>query len=506
MDRMFQKLKVFPPSIIRIVEKLLRQIPSIKKQIDDQTSEVVSGLRKQVKPYSESYQKFDRLPEAGIPYEDILFQMEDMTNRESSRWRNGYVSGGVYHGDAEHIKFLNKIYSMQSQNNPLHSDLFPSASKFESEIVAMTAKMLGADKTDDEICGSVTSGGTESILLAMKTCRDWAIHERGISKPEMIVPVTAHAAFDKAAQYFRMKIIRTPVDEYFKADINSVRKAVNNRTAVIVVSAVTFPHGVVDPISELSEIAATHKICLHVDACLGGFVLPWARKLGYPVPDFDFGLKGVTSMSADTHKFGYAAKGTSVVMYRDKALRRYQYYTMTEWSGGLYFSPTFAGSRPGALSAACWASLISMGEKGYMKSTEKILITAEKIKSGIASIPALKILGDPLWVISFGSDELNIYQVMEFMSKKGWNLNGLYKPECIHICVTLRHTQDGVTDRFNSDLCDAVKYVKEHPQENTGMAPVYGMAANLPMRGIVDDILKEYMDLYYETGSEPEKT
>ena len=217
-------------------------------------------------------------------------------------------------------------------------------------------------------------------------------------------------------------------------------------------------------------------------------------------------MPGVTSISADTHKYGYAAKGTSVVLYRRESLRRYQYFTATDWPGGLYLSPTFAGSRPGALSSACWAAMISMGEKGYLEATEKILKTAEHIRKGIDEIDDLHVLGDPLWVISFASTGLDVYRILDFMSKKSWNLNGLHKPASVHICVTLRHTQQGVAEKFISDLTEAVDHVKRSPAEEGGMAPVYGMAATLPLRSVVSDLLKRYLDLYYKVSSNNRKS
>jgi glutamate/tyrosine decarboxylase-like PLP-dependent enzyme len=227
-------------------------------------------------------------------------------------------------------------------------------------------------------------------------------------------------------------------------------------------------------------------------------VLPWAEQLGFPVPPFDFRLPGVTSISDDTHKNGYAAKGTSVILYRSPALRRYQYYTATEWPGGLYFSPTFAGSRPGALSAACWAALVATGRNGYLDATRRILETAAEIKAGITKIPGLRILGDPLWVIAFASGNLDIYRVMDFMTERKWSLNGLHKPPAVHLCVTLRHTQPGVASQFLTDLEAAVEHVAAHPEEQGGMAPVYGMGASLPLRGVVSDLLKFYMDVLYK--------
>jgi glutamate/tyrosine decarboxylase-like PLP-dependent enzyme len=331
----------------------------------------------------------------------------------------------------------------------------------------------------------------------MKAYRDWAREKKGVKNPEMIAPTTAHVAFDKAAQYFGIKLIKIPVDADFRADVSAARRAINRNTIVIVGSAPGFPHGVIDPIEELSELAHMKGIGFHTDACLGGFVLPWAEKLGVDVPAFDFRLPGVTSISVDTHKFGYAAKGTSVVLYRGNEMPHYQYFTATEWPGGLYFSPTLAGSRPGALSAACWAAMVSIGEDGYLDATLKILETAEKIKLGIGTIPELHILGNPLFVIAFASETIDIYRVLDYMTERGWSLNGLHKPPAVHICVTLRHCQPGTAERFIEDLKSAVTHVLDNPDTEGGMAPVYGMAGTLPMRGLVADMLKSYLDILF---------
>ena len=477
-------------------EKVLKAVPGVGDRIEKEYDGMMDGLESSVKPYKGKFAAFTQIPAAGRARADILRDMQAMRDHEEETWKGGFVSGAVYHGDQEHIEFLNQVYAMNSQSNPLHADVWPSTTKFEAEVVAMTSHMLGGKGQD--VHGTVTSGGTESILLAMKTYRDSAREKKGITQPEMIVPITAHAAFDKASQYFNIKTVHIPIDENFRADVNAAKKAINKNTIVIVGSAPTFPHGAIDPIDELSELARQHGIGFHVDACLGGFVLPWAERLGYPVPKFDFRLAGVTSMSADTHKYGYAAKGTSVVLYRGLELLHYQYYTASDWPGGLYFSPTFAGSRPGALSAACWAALTSVGEQGYLDATKRILETAAKVKEGIGQIPELRVLGDPLFVVAFASDSIDVYKVLDFMSNKKWSLNGLHKPTCVHLCVTLRHTQPGVAERFVADLRDAVEHVKAHPEEKGTMAPVYGMASTIPMRGLVSDMLKKYLDLIFK--------
>lgn len=501
IEEISAKLSWLPPPVTRFIEKRVKKMPAIKKMIDAENDKAMAVLEHSLRPYTGKLDKHAALPSSGISREQILSEMQQMHDAEESRWRDGYVSGGIYHGDQEHIDFLNKVYALQSQSNPLHSDLFPSATKFEAEIVSMVATIngKGTNATNQEVCGTVTSGGTESILLAMKTYRDRAREEKGITEPEMVVPTTAHAAFDKASQYFNIKQVKIPVTGDFVADINALKGAINNNTIVIVGSAPCFPHGTFDPIKEMSDIALKNGIGFHTDFCLGGFVVPFAEKLGYSnAPVVDFRLPGVTSMSVDTHKYGYAAKGTSIVLYRTLELRHHQFYTLTDWPGGLYFSPTLAGSRPGALSAACWAAMLTMGEDGYLKATKAIVETAEKIKKGVKDIPELQLLGNPLWILAFGSTTLNVYEVLDQMGKKKWNLNGLHKPACFHIALTLRHTQPGVADRFIADLKESVAYVKANPGSKEGLAPVYGLAASLPFRGMISDILKKYLDVVYK--------
>jgi len=465
-----------------------------------EADELIAALERHLKPYRGKLPSFPRLPADGVPRDEVARLVERLAAAEESRWRDGFASGAVYHGDPEHVAFLNRVYAAQSQSNPLHPDLWPSATKFEAEIVAMTADMLGGRHADPvaPVAGTVSSGGTESILLAMKTYRDFARARRGIAEPEIVAPVTAHAAFDKAARYFDMTLVRVAVDAGFKADLAAMAAAVNDRTAVVVGSAPSFPHGVIDPIPQIAALAAERGAGCHVDACLGGFIVPWAEKLGYPVPPFDFRLPGVTSMSADTHKYGYAAKGSSVVLYRGKDLRQFQYYTTVDWPGGLYLSPTFAGSRSGALSAACWAAMVSIGERGYTEAARRILETGAKVRDGVAAIPGVRVLGDPLWVIAFATEDgVDVFEVMENMAQRGWSLNGLQRPAAVHIAVTLRHTLPGVADQFLEDLRAAVAEARANPGASSGLAPVYGMAASLP-EDLVHAMLCAYLDLTFE--------
>ncbi len=464
---------------------------------------ILGPLDAMMHPYREQFEIHDHLPTDGVPRGDILREMEELARIERDRWKGGFASGSVYNGDDEHIAFVNQVYNLQSQCNQLHTDLWPSAAKFEAEIVAMTAHMLGAGQveapfgSEEGICGSVTSGGSESILLAMKTYRDYYRDKRGITEPEIVAPISAHAAFHKAAQYFGLKIKVTPLDGDFRAVVQAMADAITPNTIALIASAVNFPYGTIDPIDQIGALAQQHKLGLHVDGCLGGYFLPFVEKLGRKVPPFDFRVPGVTSMSCDTHKYGYAPKGTSVVLYRGQELRRFQYFTLADWPGGLYYSPTFSGSRPGGLSAACWAALVSMGESGYKKTTQSILDAVATMHQGVATIPGLKILGQPLGPFAVASDDVDIYQVMDQMSSRGWSLTGLLNPAAIHVSPTLRWAQPGVAERFVEHLRGSEKYVRETPNIEGGMAPIYGLAAAIPDRSFVHDMLRQVMDVYY---------
>jgi glutamate/tyrosine decarboxylase-like PLP-dependent enzyme len=493
MQRMVAKL---PARVATGVYRAAQRLPKVRRVIE---AEYESMLRDAPGAEIEiDVAVYHRLPATARPPDEVLAAVAALADAEETEWRAGKASGAVYHGDAGHIAFLNDVYALQSQSNPLHTDLWPSGMKFEAEVVSMTAAMLGSEaahETGDEIVGTVTSGGTESIFMAMKAYRDRA----GTARPEMVVPTSAHVAFDKAAQLLGIHQVRVPVGADGRADPAGMRAAMSRRTIVVVGSAPSFPHGAIDPIPELSELARGRGVGFHTDACLGGFVLPWAERLGYSVPTVDFRLPGVTSMSADTHKYGYAPKGTSVVLYRGRDLRHHQFHVATDWPGGLYYSTALAGSRPGGLLAGAWAALVSLGEDGYLRATASILETAAVIRDGIAAISELTIIGDPLWVIAFRSDSVNVYEVMAQMATRGWSLNGLHHPPAVHIAVTLRHTQPGVAETFLADLRASVEAARAGGgKANTGSAPMYGMAATFPARAAVADLMLRYIDQLYE--------
>ncbi len=449
-------------------------------------------LKNHLKPYEDMH-SIRELPKDGIKREEILDLLSSFSKKENEVWKRGKVSGAVYHGEEDLISFFEKIYHIYSQSNALHPDIWPSITKFEREIVCMSSSIMHGD---ERVRGAVTSGGTESILLAMKTYRDYMKKERGILEPEIIIPSSAHAAFLKASEYFNIKTKIVPLNEDFTADVEAVKNLVNKNTVAIVGSAPSFPWGTIDPIKELSEIAQDHGIGMHVDACLGGFILPWAKKAGYEVPDFDFRLDGVTSISMDTHKYGFAPKGTSVILYRNSDLFKEQIYANGKWQGGIYFTPTMAGSRPGFPIVAAWAVMVTMGEKGYLDATKKILDTGKYIIENVKRIKSLKVLGKPLWVIAITSDSMDPYLLMDEMAYRGWMLNGLFNPPAFHIALTIRHTLDGVKERFISDLSESVENLEKKKTGPSGMAPIYGMSSTLPVDQ-VNMFLKEIVEWLY---------
>ncbi|KAF1334873.1 Sphingosine-1-phosphate lyase, partial [Globisporangium splendens] len=473
---------------------VMKKIPFVSGKLASEIKKIEEQIEHSVKgEHSEKMAKIYELPAKGMADDKLVALMESLAGDADKKWQEGLVSGAVYHGEKDHLDVLNKAYALFSVSNPLHVDIWPAVGKFEAEVIAMTASLMS--NGSDEVCGTLSSGGTESIFLATKTHREYYRSKHGITKPEIIACVTAHAAIDKACELLGIKLIKVPMDpKTLKSDLNAVKWNITANTIMIYSSAPNFPNGIIDDIEGLSKIAVANDVGLHVDCCLGGFILPFAKKLRPNMPKFDFELPGVTSMSCDTHKYGYASKGTSVVLYKTKEIRRFQYFAYPDWTGGLYVTPTLAGSRPGALSAAAWASMIRLGYEGYMKNTEQILATAEEIKEGIKKIDGLFVLGDPqVMVICFSGKGLNILKVSDAMAKKGWSLNALQHPASVHLCVTVRHI--GKAKKFLKELQEAVDVVKQDPNGALeGGSAIYGMASSMPA-GPVDDILRIYTDV-----------
>ncbi|KAI8919813.1 pyridoxal phosphate-dependent transferase [Powellomyces hirtus] len=481
-------------SLQRIIVLTRKTVPAANTLVQKQIAKQIKGIEKQMVKLAPGEKVYRALPPNGMTDPEVRKELERYQAMGDVDWKEGKISGAIYHGGEAVNSLITDAFSRFTITNPLHPEIFPGIRKMEAEVVSMVLRMYNAPDTG---CGSVTSGGTESLLMAVKAYRDMAREKRGVTEPEMVIPVTIHAAFDKAESYFGVKIVHIPVNATTgKVDMVKVARAINRNTIMLAGSAPNFPHGIVDDIPALAALAKKHKIGMHVDCCLGGFIVPFLEKAGFPLEHpVDFRVDGVTSISVDTHKYGFAPKGSSVIMYRAKEYRDYQYFVTTEWPGGIYASPSIAGSRPGALIAGCWAALIHFGEAGYVKSTKEIMTAAMKIKAGVKTIDGLKLIGDPLiTVVAFsGVGAVNTYAVADLLSRKHWHLNVLQNPPAIHIACTMLTVK--AADQLLVDLQDAVTDIKNNPEAGKGaVAAIYGTAASVPDRTIIADVTRGFLD------------
>jgi sphinganine-1-phosphate aldolase len=427
------------------------------------------------------------LPKSGTSRSEVLSAL-DRARESDAKWRQGRTFSLVYWAGDDVLELLQSAFFKYFSENALNPLAFPSLRRFETEVVGMSASLLG----DANAAGSMTSGGTESILMAVKTARDWARAEKNITEPEMIVPESVHPAFEKAAHYFGVRVLHAPVDASMRADVDAMKKMITDKTILLVGSAPAYPHGVVDPIADIAALAKERGILCHVDACVGGFMLPFARKLGRDVPAFDFSVPGVTSMSADIHKYGWAAKGASVVLYRTRELRRHQFVVYTDWSGGLYGSPSAPGTRPGGPIAAAWAVMHYLGEEGYLRLAKKTLDASDAILAAIHDMPELRVIGDPaMSVFAFTSDVIDVYALGDAMQERGWHLDRQQRPPSLHMMITPAH--EHLVPEIVADMRACVASVKRGAAPE-GTAAMYGMLGSLPDRGMVRDIVMQVLD------------
>ncbi|KAJ6279280.1 replication factor c subunit 1 [Bipolaris maydis] len=494
-------------SIRRYLYGVFLRLPGVRDKVHEQVSESIMGLERKLVPSGPGVQRLTSLPAEGWSEDEVRAKLDELANMDHARWEDGRVSGAVYHGGDDLIRLQTEAFGKFTVSNPIHPDVFPGVRKMEAEIVAMVLSLFNAPH---DAVGVTTSGGTESILMACLSARNKAYKERGVTEPEMILPETGHTAFRKACEYFKIKVhlVECKAPSY-RVHIPSVSRLINPNTIMMVGSAPNFPHGIIDDISALSKLAYKKKIPLHVDCCLGSLLVPMLAKAGFDNEIFDFRLKGVTSISCDTHKYGFAPKGSSTVLYRSDAYRKYQYFISPDWSGGVYASPSIAGSRPGALIAGCWASLVKQGANGYLESCLKIVGGRQKIEAAIRERPELssdlKIIGRPMVsVVAFLSNTLDIYDIADAMGAKGWHLNALQNPPAIHVAVTLPIV--AVADKLINDLIEVTEEVREAERKRIAegkgakgavkgdTAALYGVAGSLPNKSVVEDLAKGFLD------------
>ena len=453
-------------------------------------------------PYADRYTVLRGLPSEGRDHASILQELRDMSTAEDAAWQKGKASGSFYCGDRDHYAFMGEAFAMYGHMNALQRDVCPSATRFEGEVIAMGLDMMHAAAADEpgaEPCGMITSGGSGSILHAMLAYREES-RSKGIDRPNVIKPETGHAAFDKACHLLGIELRRAPIDPATtQVDMDAVAGMIDTNTIALIGSACNYGYGTIDPIAALSDLALARGIGLHVDGCLGGFILPFGEILGYDIAPFDFRVPGVTSISADTHKYGYGFKGTSILMFRRKSLRNGQYFFMTDWSGGKYSSPGIDGSRSSGLLAATWASMVANGRSGYLAYAKQIFETAFAMQEAVRSHTELRLMGSPTFCFSFTSDVFDIYHVNDAMRAKGWRLNGQQYPNAIHMAVTRPQTQAGVVDAWVSDLAEAVVYANAHKADKPRTGAVYGGFAggttaevDAFLRSAMSDMLDRY--------------
>lgn len=444
------------------------------------------------------------IPSIGMDKEELLETMETMRQGDGD-WKEGRTWSLVYYAGDEHYEFLKRAHNKFFSENGLNPMVFQSLKKMEADVVRMTASMLHGD---DQTVGTMTSGGTESILLAVKAARERARKLKiWPAEPEIVAPRTIHVAMDKAAHYFGLKVRYAPIDENYQVDVEAMGKLVNRNTVLIAASAPQYAHGMIDPIEEIGKIAEEHKIPFHVDACFGGFILPWMEMLGYELPLWDFRVPGVTSISADIHKYGYAAKGASVLIYRDMSYLKHQFFISTNWPGGIYASPSMPGTRPGGPIAAAWAALHALGQEGYLALARETMDAVEALKAGIAEIDTLEVLGckhAPMVCVAATDPDVDIYAVADLLAEKGWKVDRQQNPASFHCSITGNHKPH--VPVFLADLAEAAAHVKLHPElKNEGQAPMYGMMAKIPFRGAVKySVLKVMEGMYGPNGSVPD--
>ena len=435
-------------------------------------------------------------PEKGMSADDVLESLHAHRGDDVD-WKGGRTFSLVYYAGEDVMRLLRDAYAMFMAENGLSPMAFPSLKTMENDVVAMTACLLNGGES---AAGTMTSGGTESIFMAMKTAREWARHHRpSIARPKIVAPTTAHPAFVKSAHYLDMQIELTPLLDDWRADPAAMRAAIDEDTVILVGSAICYPYGVVDPIEEIATAAKERGILMHVDACLGGFMLPFVSRLGYDVPLWDFRVPGVTSISADVHKYGYAAKGASTVTYRDPALRRMQFYAFADWPGGIYVTPTLAGARPGGAVAAAWAVMNHLGAEGYTKLAGLAMEATKRIRQGIESVDGLRIMGEPhMTVLAFDSAEVDVFTVGSKMDARGWHLDRNQLPPALHMMITPAHVD--VVEPLIADLESSTAEARAEPAGAAeGMAALYGAAAAMPNREAVSEFAIAFLDQLYTT-------
>ena len=455
-------------------------------------------------PYADRYPVLRGLPSEGRHRSAILAELREMATQEDSFWQTGKASGSFYCGDMAHYAFMSEAFGLYGHMNALQRDVCPSATRFEGEIIAMGLDLFNAGAiADGDPVGMITSGGSASILHAVLSYRDHARATRGITSPNFVKPETGHPAFDKACHLLGIELRSAPIEQATaQVDLEAIAVLIDDQTIAILGSASNYGYGTIDDIAALGQLALSRGVGLHVDGCLGGFILPFGEQLGFPIPQFDFRVPGVTTISADTHKYGYGLKGTSLLLFRDRALRNSQYFFQTAWTGGKYCSPGIDGSRSSGLLAATWAGMVATGRDGYLRCAQNIFDTSDAMQDAVRSHPELRLIGEPSYLFAFTSDDFDIYHVNDALRASGWRMNGLQYPNAIHMAVTRPQTQSGVVETWVTDLDAAVQYARANRDAPPKSGAIYGGVsggwteeADEFIRAVMSDMMDQHQGL-----------
>lgn len=446
-----------------------------------------------------------KIPAQGKSRDEIVAEMAKHAEQDTD-FRSGRTFGYAYYAGPEAEKVTKEAYMRFLSENALDPRVYPSLVKFENDVVDMAREHLAGG---EEVVGTFTSGGTESCMLAVKTARDFMLAKKGITAPEMILPITVHAAFHKGAHYFGVKVVPVDVDpETFEADVDAVRAAVNENTVLIVGSAPSFAHGVIDPIEEMGRIAQENDVLLHVDACIGGFLLPYYRRLGREMRDWDFSVPGVSSISMDLHKYAYCAKGASVLMMRNKALREHQIFACAGWTGYSVVNTTMQSTKSGGPIAAAWATLNHIGDAGYLELAKKAKQATDTILDGVRSIPELKLMGDPVMsLLAFTSDEVDPFHIADEMKVRGWLIGAQlgFGPSKPNLHLTIGPSNVDIADDFVKDLREAVTAAKALPKSDLPQQ-IEAAFAHMSPDDISPETLQQMLAMAGASGTElPER-
>lgn len=400
------------------------------------------------------------LPEHGLPAEEIFAELETMTAGDTD-FAAGRTFGLVYPAGQDVAEVARRAHDRFVWYNALNPDVLPSLRRMQHEVLAHAAWMLsggpvGADGVAGEPAGFMTSGGTESILLGAKSAKVRAKVERGEDRPNMVLPTSAHAAFDKACDYFGIEPRRIAVRDDYRADVDAMADAVDDHTVLVVGSAPQYPQGVIDPIVDIAAIAVDRGISCHVDACMGGFTLPFLERAGLVTgKPWDFRVPGVTTISADVHKYGFVPKGASIIMHRDKGSRRNQTFVFDGWLGGFYASSGILGTKPGGPIAASYATMRYLGTEGFVAKASAAFRARERLVAAIADIPELVVLGEPevtLCAITGARDDVDAFALGDALSARGWHLDRQAPPDSLHASCAPVHDTGTVLEEFVTDL------------------------------------------------------